>query len=308
MNAGAVIAAAGKAGQETGFQPLASIGGISAIERIIATFRQAGIEKISVVTGFQADQLEHHLNGKGIVFLRNEKYQTTEMFESACIGLRYMMDKCDPVLFTPVDVPLFTSATVKALLSSGKKLAVPVHDGIPGHPTLISSELIPSILSGSAEQGLRSAYSRCGVPMEYIPVSDKGVLLDTDTPEDFGQLLHSHNLQLIRPTVSVSLSREKLFFDEQTAILLELIEETGSVRHACRRMNLSYSSGWNAIRRLESQVDQVLIVRAQGGSSSRRSHLTEFGQRFLNAYKNYSSAVRQNAASLFDSFFEDIFS
>ena len=41
------------------------------------------------------------------------------MFDSALIGLKYLRDKCRQVLFTPVDIPLFTSATAEALLASG---------------------------------------------------------------------------------------------------------------------------------------------------------------------------------------------
>ena len=72
-----------------------------------------GVDKIVMVTGYNAVMLERHLAGNGIVFLRNEAYETTQMFESACIGLRYLQDKCDRVLIPPVDIPLFTAATVR---------------------------------------------------------------------------------------------------------------------------------------------------------------------------------------------------
>lgn len=73
--------------------------------------------------GYNAEELERHLASSGVVFLRNENYRTTHMFDSALIGLRYLRDKCRQVLFTPVDIPLFTAATVDALLTSGAELA-----------------------------------------------------------------------------------------------------------------------------------------------------------------------------------------
>ena len=116
MKAGALIVAAGMSSRMGEFKPMLNIGSISIAQRVVATFQQAGVDRIVMVTGFNASVLEHHLSGNGVVFLRNEAYETTHMFDSACIGLRYLKDKCDRILFTPVDIPLFTAATVQALL------------------------------------------------------------------------------------------------------------------------------------------------------------------------------------------------
>ena len=307
MTTGAVITAAGMSSRMGDFKPMLSIGNISIAQRVVATLQQAGVEKIVMVTGFNAPVLERHLANSGIVFLRNEQYRTTQMFDSVRIGLEYMRGKCDSILFTPVDIPLFTAATVRTLLASGAPLAVPVCGGTPGHPTLISCGLIDAILTYRGEGGLRGALESCGETIRQIPVPDEGILHDADTPEDYKKLLRFHNEQLIRPVVSVTLSREKVFFDQRLALLLALVEETGSVRLACQRMQMSYSSGWNAIRTLESQFDKPLILRSQGGAGSRRSRLTEEGRRFLSLYEDYAAAVRAGAEELFASYFRDVF-
>ena len=118
MQIGAVIVAAGMSSRMGDFKPMLNIGSISIAQRIVATFHQAGVSRIAVVTGYNAQQLERHLSNSGLVFLRNEAYATTEMFDSAKIGLAYLKDKCDRILFTPVDIPLFTAATVAALIDS----------------------------------------------------------------------------------------------------------------------------------------------------------------------------------------------
>ena len=130
MRTGAVIVAAGLSSRMGDFKPMLNVGAISISQRIIATLKQSDVSKIVFVTGYRADDLEHHLTRNGVLFLRNPNYRTTDMFESACIGLQYLEDKCDRVLFTPVDIPLFTSDTVKALLASGAELAVPVCNGM----------------------------------------------------------------------------------------------------------------------------------------------------------------------------------
>ena len=302
----ALIVAAGMSSRMGDFKPMLTIGEMSIAERVITTFQQAGITRIVVITGYQAEVLEHHLAGRGIVFLRNEHYEQTQMFESACIGLQYLHGKCERVLFTPVDIPLFTAATVRALIASDALLACPVCEGKTGHPTMLSETLIEGILADGGEGGLQGALSRCGETMHQIPVSDPGILHDADTPADYQNLLRYHNEQLVRPVVHVSLAREKDFFDSRAAMLLTLVQETGSVRMACQRMQLSYSSGWNVIRTLESQLSRPLVERSQGGAGGGKSRLTPAGEQLLQRYGDYVAAVRAEAEALFDDFFQGV--
>ena len=307
MTTAALIVAAGMSSRMGDFKPMLNIGSISIAQRVVATFQQAGVEKIVMITGYNATLLERHLAGNGIVFLRNEEFRTTQMFDSVCIGLRYLKGKCDRVLFTPVDIPLFTAATVRAVLETDAPLACPAVDGETGHPTLIAASLFGRILSDSGSDGLRGALERCGAGMTLLPVEDRGILHDADTPEDYKALLKFHNEQLVRPVLSVSLAREKVFFDSRAAMLLQLIDETQSVRSACQRMQVSYSSGWNVIRTLESQLSRTLIRRSQGGKGGGKSSLTEDGKLLLERYEAFSEALRDQAGVLFDDYFEGLF-
>ena len=307
MSTAALIVAAGMSSRMGDFKPMLNIGSISIAQRVVATFQQAGVDKIVMITGYNAVLLERHLSGNGVVFLRNEAYETTQMFDSACIGLRYLRDKCDRLLFTPVDIPLFTAATVRSLLETDAELACPCVDGKTGHPTLIAASLIDTILADPGDRGLRGALERCGVPLRQVPVTDLGVLHDADTPEDYRALLKYHNEQLVRPVLSVELAREKVFFDGRAAMLLQLIDETQSVRKACQRMQVSYSSGWNVIRTLESQLSCTLIERSQGGAGGSKSRLTEDGRLLLERYAAYSDALREQAGALFEQYFGGLF-
>ena len=307
MQTAALIVAAGMSSRMGDFKPMLNIGSISVAQRVIATLHQAGVSKIVMVTGFNATTLERHLAGNGVIFLRNEQYETTQMFDSAKIGLTYLQDKCDQVLFTPVDVPLFTAHTVRALLGSGASLACPMCSGKQGHPILIASGLLPEILSDSGEQGLKGAMDRCSVPLLRIDVDDPGTIHDADTPEDFSQLLSYHNSQLVRPVLNVSLSREKPFFDSRIAMLLMLIDETKSVRAAGQRMQLSYSSCWNIIRTLESQLNYPLIERSQGGARGSTSVLTDRGRFLLERYNAYEAKLKEQANTLYEDYFGGLF-
>ena len=307
MQIGALIVAAGMSSRMGEFKPMLSIGSISVAQRVVATLSQAGVSKIVMVTGYNATILERHLAGNGIIFLRNEQYETTQMFDSVKIGLRYLQDKCDRVLFTPVDVPLFTAKTVKAILDSGASLAAPMCDGKQGHPILISNELISEILNDCGEMGLKGAMDRCSVPLMRIEVEDPGTIHDADTPEDYSALVEYHNSQLVRPVINVSLTKEKPFFDSKIAMLLMLIDETKSVRAAGQRMQLSYSSCWNIIRTLESQLNSSLIERSQGGAGGSTSVLTDRGRELLERYNAYEKLLRQRANELYGEYFGGLF-
>ena len=307
MEVAALIVAAGMSSRMGNFKPMLNIGTISIVKRIIATFRQAGVDKIVMVTGFNAETLEHHLSGDGIIFLRNENYETTQMFDSVKIGLEYLENKCSKVLFTPVDVPMFTAHTVKKLLESNATLACPVFKEEKGHPLLIDSTLIKNILQDGGEHGLRGATQRCGTEMTYVPVNDCGILFDADTPEEFTSLVEYHNSQLMRPEIRVCLAKEKAFFDNKTAMLLMLIDETKSVRAASRRMNLSYSSCWNTIKTLEEQLCYPLVERTQGGAVGGTSILTDRGKELLNKYTEYDKKLRKAAEDLFEEYFGGMF-
>lgn len=93
MQTAALIVAAGMSSRMGDFKPMLSIGSISIAQRVVATFRQAGIRRIVMVTGFNAVTLERHLSSSGVIFLRNEAYETTQMFDSVKIGLAYLRGK-----------------------------------------------------------------------------------------------------------------------------------------------------------------------------------------------------------------------
>ena len=189
MQAGAVIVAAGMSSRMGDFKPMLQIGSLSVAQHVILSFQQVGIRQIAVVTGHNASALTEHLSEFDVTFLYNENYQSTQMFDSAKLGLAYMQTYCDRIFFTPVDVPLFTADTLCALMSVDAPLVTPFCAGRQGHPLLISSSLVDSILNDCGNGGLKGAISRTGVPMTHVEVDDPGVLHDADTPEEFQVLL-----------------------------------------------------------------------------------------------------------------------
>ena len=185
---GALIVAAGLSSRMGSFKPMLKLGRLSLVQRVIDTLREAGAGPIALVTGYEAALLEAHVAGAGVVCLRNESYATTQMLDSIKIGLHYLQSKCDRVLLTPADIPLYTVETVRKLAVCEAHVAAPVYAGRKGHPLLLAGELIPYIEAYDGPGGLAGAIRAGGWTVATVAVDDEGILSDADTPEDFAAL------------------------------------------------------------------------------------------------------------------------
>ena len=103
-----------------------------------------------------------------------------------------------------------------------------------------------------------------------------------------------------------SVSKGDAHISSKLISLLFLIRETQSVREACSRMQISYSTAWNMLNTAENALGYPLLLRNKGGPSGTGSLLTEKGQELLSAYAQFESAAKENMEKLFDSYLRDI--
>ncbi len=307
MKTGAVIVAAGMPEASGEFKPMLKVGTISMVQRIIANFQQAGVFPIILVTGYRGAELEKHVAKTGVICIRNEDFASTRMLDSAKLGFSYIMDKCDRTFFSPADIPLFTVNTIMRLMESGANVVKPVCGNEEGHPILLSCEVLHSILEAGIGKGLNSVVDECCDDVEIIDVSDEGILKDVDVPEDFEQLIEEHNKQLLRPSIEISLMGENKLFDKSGALLLHMIEYTGTVKGACEKMQISYSKAWNMLSTLEENLGFPLIDRRPGGEFGGGSQLTAEGGDLLERYERFSEQVKRYADISFGECFEGRF-
>ena len=291
MRYGAVILAAGMSTRMKQFKQLMKIGEMSIAERVIVNFRRAGVEDIVMVTGFNADQLEKALRGFGLHFIRNENYASTQMFDSARLGLEYLNGRCDRVFFCPVDVPFFTDQTVTAEIelmdhNPGLKVIVPECGGRDGHPLLLDGGVLPAILAHNGERGMKGAYE--SLPegsVVRIPVEDEGAVTDADTMDDFRKLVDIHNERILHPLIKLSFASTSPFFGPGTVNLLKEIDRCGNVRDACERCGFSYSKGWAIIKSCEEKFGCQIVERQVGGITGGTAKVTDKGRDFLALYE-----------------------
>lgn len=300
MKTGAVIVAAGMSSRANSFKPMLKIGSITMIQRIIQTFEQAGVYPIVLITGNHANLLEKHVSGKNVICLRNNDYEHTEMFDSAKIGLGYLADKCDQILFTPTDIPLFTKTTVEKLMNAKAKLASPVFQGRKGHPLLIHSSMLMDIFQYNGNKGLNGAIQETGYERELVEVEDRGILFDADKEEDYKELLEYHNKQILHPQIDIKLVKEKDFLGEREAMLLKLIHYTNSVKYACQQLNISYSKAWSMINLMEDQTGYAVVNRQPGGINGGYTTLTEEGRHLLDKYTKFETEAKLAVQKIFE--------
>uniref|UniRef100_UPI000A6786FB nucleotidyltransferase family protein n=1 Tax=Clostridium sp. NkU-1 TaxID=1095009 RepID=UPI000A6786FB len=140
-------------------EPLLQIGTIPIIKRIVISFQQAGIFPIVVVTGAEEDEVKYQLSSYGVIFIRNENCEQPELIDSVKIGLKYLLGKCDRMVFTPVNVPMFTPVTLNSLLAAQGDIITPSCNGKGGHPIVLSEAVVPEIIAYSGIGGLKAAIS-----------------------------------------------------------------------------------------------------------------------------------------------------
>jgi len=291
---GAIIAAAG---QNDDFEPLQTLGTISLAERNIVTLKHAGITQIIVVTGYKADELEHHLAKYDVMFFRNPDYACSEMIHSYRIGISYLLNKCDKILLMPCDIPFFTSRTIRLLTETEGDFIQPAYQGKPGHPIVLSANIASEILDYNGEGGLAGALKK--YEPKTVEVDDNGILLEYADVYKNTEMLQRHSSSLIRPQLNIAFAKEKVFFDSHIALLLSLINDLGSVSQACKTMQISYTRCWNMIRNIEEQTQCELIKRNVGGRSGSSSELTERGRQLLYAYRQFEEVMQKHADTEF---------
>lgn len=188
----ALILAAGYSSRMGSFKPLLPIAGTTVIAQVAATFRAAGIDRIGVITGHRADQLEPVADRLGAIVVRNTDYERG-MYSSIQAGVSSLLPTVDACYLLPVDIPLVRPESVAALAEAFTVCRAPItyprFNGQRGHPPLISRALFPEILAGKGEGGLRELLRKHQASAADVDVLDEGVLLDMDTPEDYAQLV-----------------------------------------------------------------------------------------------------------------------
>ena len=310
---GAVIVAAGMSSRMHSFKPMLPLAGATVIRTLIGTLQKASVAPVVVVTGRNGRELTEHILDLGVETVLNERYAETDMFYSACLGLRTISGRADRVFFLPGDVPLFSHYSITAMNEYmdryGCDILIPAYNGRQGHPVLLAAPVIDQLTDYQGEGGLKGAIDSLEARKAVLTLPDQGLVLDADNPEDYRRLEQYSAAAAQLPPLSaaarVALCRTEIFFDEQLAQILELTDKYDSLARACKQAGVSYSHGWQRIRRAEEQLGFILLQSSRGGEGGGGSHLTNRGSKFLDAYRKFRRNVERYSAKQLEKLFSD---
>jgi CTP:molybdopterin cytidylyltransferase MocA len=187
-----LILAAGESSRMGRDKALLDYRGRTFLDTIVTTLRAAGIERIGVVLGHHATEIQQAVKFEGVELVINLDYRRGQT-SSLQAGLRTMENSdLEAVVLCLVDHPGVAPATVRTLIDSlrqsGAPVVIPTHQGQRGHPVVIARALFPELLSLGPDEGANLVARRYRDATRFIEVEDKGVLLDVDEPADYPQL------------------------------------------------------------------------------------------------------------------------
>jgi molybdenum cofactor cytidylyltransferase len=187
-----LILAAGESSRMGQDKALLTYRGRTFLEAIVQTLRAAGLERIAVVLGHHAEEIQCAVDLRGIQVVINPDYSRGQT-SSLQAGLRALeKDEPEAALLCLVDHPAVSAEAVQRLLAnfreSSAPVVIPTFQGQHGHPVLISREVFPEILRLAPGTGANTVIRKYRDATQFAAVDDRGILLDVDDPETYRQL------------------------------------------------------------------------------------------------------------------------
>ena len=146
------------------------------------------MERIHVVTGYQADALAPELTRLGVTRAHNPDF-AAGMFSSVQAGVASLPADVEAFLLAPVDVPLLRPSTIARVLRAAaardSAIVYPTFRGKRGHPPLVRRALFAEILDSDGDGGLRALLARHEDEAREVAVFDWGCLVDIDRRDDY---------------------------------------------------------------------------------------------------------------------------
>jgi molybdenum cofactor cytidylyltransferase len=192
----ALILAAGLSSRMGRPKALLEYQGRTFIETIIATVRDAAIGRAVVAVSPTDDKIIKLLDLRFATVVVNSEPSEAGPIASIRSGVREIVNQTvESLLVWSVDQPHVAVQTIRNLDRSFKfstaAIAVPVFEGLRGHPVIFGRNVFNELLDTSNVEGARTVVRRDRTRVLEVSVDDPAVLDDIDTPEDYQRLISS---------------------------------------------------------------------------------------------------------------------
>jgi molybdenum cofactor cytidylyltransferase len=184
----ALILAAGQSKRMGKPKMLLPWGKVTVLEKVLATFKVAGVDNILVVTGGDRERVETLVKAPARTVF-NPNYVEGEMLSSVQAGLAGLDPEAEAVLIGLGDQPQVHERNVRMVLDAYRKswasIVVPSFRMRRGHPWLVTQAHWDEILSMRSPASLRDFLKKHADEIRYVEIKDNSILQDLDTPEDY---------------------------------------------------------------------------------------------------------------------------
>jgi molybdenum cofactor cytidylyltransferase len=177
---------------------LLPLGDQPVIVHCLSSLISAGITDLVIVLGIEHEQLAQAVREFTATIVYNLEPES-DMAASLSTGRRALSIAATGVIVCLADHPLVSPETYRSLLQHHRKepqkIIIPVYQGSRGHPVLFPRNLLEDLDSHPTLRDLvRFDPSR----VLLLETTDRGVVLDMDTPEDYRDMVLAFHASLIR--------------------------------------------------------------------------------------------------------------
>lgn len=193
---GALILAAGYSSRMGAFKPLLPIGNKCALEHIVETLKDIGIQNIVIVTGYNRERLQPYIKKFNLIEAYNKNFDEG-MFTSIQRGTKeFLKEKlnCEGYFLMPVDCPIFRKDVLKSLMAEEEEeFTVPCYYGKKGHPLYIPQKYFAEIIASNTQNGLKGIVNNHEENLKRVETHTESVILDMDTPKGYKEVEAYYN-------------------------------------------------------------------------------------------------------------------
>jgi len=279
------------------FDALEPIAGTRPIQRIIRTFKYAGVGRV-VVAG----------DKKGIydAMIKATRLEAEFIYPQGKSGkesvyrtdaLKYLKGKCDRLFFAPAHFPLFDIRTIMDMDLSDAALTAPVFNGKRGYPMLISADFIDELIGNGCD------FERLFEENEWeaFEVGDEGVIADVTRQIDADRIAAGLTLYRDpRPGFKLTIRREASYYGPGIHELIRLVEETGSLKKAYLLMGMARSYAFDLVKECETGLGfRIFDTNADHSGSS----VTDEAREYAAKYKAFNEACIKSVDEHYRRFF-----
>lgn len=156
----------------------------------ISTLRRAGVELITVVTGFYHEQIEAVIAEDVALHVVRNKNPEQGQQSSVRLGLSSLQGHPDLVLIALADQPLVDENDLRELLQafcarpSGTEILYPVVNGQRGNPVMMSAAAVSDFLQDSSDITCRTYIDQHALSVHKYLTKNDHFIADLDTHDD----------------------------------------------------------------------------------------------------------------------------